>query len=56
MRLVIRTAAATLVAAAATVLAAPAQAADDAHVSVLHGVPDAVVDVYANGDPLLTDF
>ncbi len=37
-------------------LAAPAYAADDAHVSVLHGVPDAVVDVYANGDALLTDF
>lgn len=35
---------------------APAHAADDAHVSVLHGVPGAVVDVYANGDPLLTDF
>ncbi len=31
-------------------------ASGDAHVSVLHGVPDAVVDVYANGDALLTDF
>jgi Domain of unknown function (DUF4397) len=37
-------------------LAPTAQAADDAHVSVLHGVPGAVVDVYANGEPLLTDF
>ena len=38
-------------------VAAPAQAADgDATVSVLHGVPGATVDVYANGDKLLTDF
>jgi hypothetical protein len=37
-------------------LAPAAQAADDAHVSVLHAVPGAVVDVYANGDELLTDF
>ena len=37
-------------------LAPAAQAADDAHVSVLHGVPGAVVDVYANGEALLTDF
>lgn len=47
------TATAALVAAVAW--AAPAQAAD-AQVSVLHGVPDTVVDVYANGDALLTDF
>ena len=37
-------------------LAAPAYAADEATVSVLHGVPGATVDVYANGDALLTDF
>jgi hypothetical protein len=37
-------------------LAPPVHAADDAHVSVLHGVPGAVVDVYANGEALLTDF
>ncbi len=37
-------------------LASTAHAADDASVSVLHGVPGATVDVYANGDPLLTDF
>jgi hypothetical protein len=36
-------------------LAAPAYAAD-ATVSVLHGVPGATVDVYANGKALLTDF
>ncbi len=36
--------------------AAPAQAADEATVSVLHGVPGATVDVYANGNALLTDF
>jgi len=37
-------------------LAAPAHAADDATVSILHGIPGATVDVYANGKPLLTDF
>ena len=31
-------------------------AADEATVSVLHGVPGATVDVYANGDALLTNF
>ena len=31
-------------------------AADEATVSILHGVPGATVDVYANGDSLLTDF
>ncbi len=45
-----------LLAAATFGLAPSAQAADDAHVSVLHGVPGAVVDVYANGEALLTDF
>lgn len=43
-------------AASALGFAAPAQAADDATVSILHGVPGATVDVYANGDALLTDF
>ncbi len=37
-------------------LATPAGAADDATVSVLHGVPGATVDVYANGNELLADF
>lgn len=37
-------------------LAAPANAADEATVSILHGVPGATVDVYANGKSLLTDF
>lgn len=37
-------------------LATPAGAADDATVSVLHGVPGATVDVYANGDELLSNF
>ncbi|HEX5877132.1 MAG TPA: DUF4397 domain-containing protein, partial [Actinomycetota bacterium] len=36
-------------------LATPAHAAD-AMVSVLHAVPGATVDVYANGEELLTDF
>ncbi|MEU8135549.1 DUF4397 domain-containing protein [Streptodolium elevatio] len=36
--------------------AAPAQAADEATVSVLHGIPGLTVDVYANGQQLLPDF
>lgn len=38
------------------VLAAPAQAAESATVYVLHAIPGQTVDVYANGDALLTDF
>ena len=37
-------------------LGLPAQAASDATVSILHGVPGATVDVYANGKALLTNF
>lgn len=33
-----------------------AMAADNATVTVLHGVPGATVDVWANGEPLLTQF
>lgn len=33
-----------------------AQAADDAQVSVLHGIPDLTVDVYVNGDLTLDNF
>jgi hypothetical protein len=36
--------------------AAPASAADTATVSILHAVPNTPVDVYANGDELLSDF
>ncbi len=36
--------------------ASPALAADTATISVLHGVPDTPVDVYANGERLLDDF
>jgi hypothetical protein len=36
--------------------AAPAAAADDAAVSVLHGIPDLTVDVYVNGDLTLDNF
>ncbi len=51
-------------AALAVALAAPvalfplsaANAADDAQVSVLHGIPDLTVDVYVNGDLTLDDF
>ena len=51
-----------LAATAATALglgllaAAPSHAAGTSDVSVLHGVPGLTVDVYANGDKLLTDF
>ncbi len=42
---------------AGSLLAAPsAFAADEAQVSVLHAVPGATVDVWANGKPLITDF
>lgn len=47
---------ATLALASAVFGAQSAQAADDARVSVLHGVPGATVDVWANGKPLVTDF
>ena len=36
--------------------ATPAMAADEATVSILHGVPGVTVDVYANGEELLPDF
>lgn len=52
-----RTLAVLALVGAAFGLTAPANAAgDDAAVSVLHGVPGATVDVYANGKSLLTDF
>lgn len=57
MRNLIRTIVALAALSGASLALAPAaQAADDAHVSVLHAVPGAVVDVYANGEALLTDF
>ncbi|MCQ4203396.1 DUF4397 domain-containing protein [Streptomyces sp. NPDC058783] len=37
-------------------MAAPEQAQDTGLVSVFHGIPDMTVDVYANGDELLSDF
>jgi hypothetical protein len=53
---VVRTlAAGALLGVSALMIPSPAHAAD-AHVTVVHAVPDAVVDVYANGEPLLTDF
>ena len=51
----LRIAAVASLALAPVALAAPAHAAD-ATVSILHGVPGATVDVYANGKELLTDF
>lgn len=54
-----RTAAIGIAAAAGLVplaFAAPAQSAEEATVSVLHGVPDLTVDVYANGEELIPDF
>ncbi|MDN5761494.1 MAG: DUF4397 domain-containing protein [Microlunatus sp.] len=41
---------------ALTGLALPAQAADQAQLSVLHGVPGLTVDVYVNGDRALNNF
>lgn len=56
MRLRAPVAAAALMAGALALVGGPAHAADDAHVSILHGVPGATVDVYVNGDELLSDF
>jgi hypothetical protein len=42
--------------AASVAFALPAAAADTATVSVLHAVPEATVDVCANGDELIADF
>lgn len=56
MRLTRPLATAALATGFAVVLSAPAHAADDATVSILHGVPDATVDVYANGEVLLEGF
>ncbi|SOC57981.1 DUF4397 domain-containing protein, partial [Ornithinimicrobium cerasi] len=54
-----RTTTIALLAGVATTAFAAAPALADSHesqVSVLHGVPDLVVDVYVNGDELLPDF
>ncbi|MFC9463169.1 DUF4397 domain-containing protein [Streptomyces coelicoflavus] len=40
----------------APAMATPDQAQDKAMVSVFHGIPGMTVDVYANGDKLLSDF
>ncbi len=55
-RWVAAAAALPLALAGAVLTAGPAQAADTATVSILHAVPGATVDVYANGKALLTDF
>jgi hypothetical protein len=47
---------AAVVLAVSATAALPAQAAENATVSVLHGVPGATVDVYANGKALLKNF
>src|SRR5829696_1924182 len=47
---------AALLAAGLWGIGGPAQAADNAEVSILHGVPGATVDVYANGKALLKNF
>jgi hypothetical protein len=53
-----RTTAAAILAlsGAALAAAAPAHSAESSMVSILHAVPGATVDVYANGKALLTDF
>ncbi|MFD5067944.1 DUF4397 domain-containing protein [Streptomyces sp. NPDC058369] len=43
-------------AAAPAAMAAPERAQDKGMVSVFHGIPGMTVDVYANGDRLLSDF
>lgn len=48
--------AAAIAAVSAVSLAPTANAADNATVHVLHGVPGATVDVYVNGDATLTNF
>ena len=53
---ILRTSAVLTLALAPAAFAMPAHAAEDATVSILHGVPGATVDVYANGDSLLSDF
>src|SRR5215212_11607459 len=52
----LRAAGALGAAGALVLLATPATAADTATVSVLHGIPDTPVDVYANGERLIDDF
>jgi hypothetical protein len=47
---------AALLAASVWMTGAPAHAADTSQVSILHGVPGATVDVYANGEALLKNF
>jgi Domain of unknown function (DUF4397) len=47
---------AALLAASLWGIGGTAQAADNAQVSILHGVPGATVDVYANGKSLLKNF
>ena len=49
-------AAAVLGLGAGVLTMAQASAADEAQLSVLHGVPDTVVDVYVNGELTLDDF
>ena len=56
MKIVRLVAALVLAMAGLFAAAGPAHAADKATVSVLHGVPGATVDVYANGAELLKDF
>jgi hypothetical protein len=47
---------AALLAASVWMTGGPAHAADTSQVSILHGVPGATVDVYANGEALLKNF
>ena len=55
-RLLAGAAAGALGLAAVALAAGPASAADDAKLSVLHGVPDLTVDVWVNGERTLDDF
>jgi hypothetical protein len=55
-RLLSLVSAAALAVGSAAAAVAPAHAASDGTVSILHGVPDATVDVYVNGKALLKNF
>ncbi len=55
-RLLAGAAAGALGLATVALAAGPASAADDAKLSVLHGVPDLTVDVWVNGERTLDDF
>src|SRR4051794_26719090 len=55
-RSALRVTAATALALTPILMAGPAQAADTATVTVVHGIPDTPVDVYVDGTKALPNF